>query len=109
MNTCNCIENTLLKIKPSFFCLDNNQILRLFRYEPYLVYQIVFYSLFFFAPTIGILIVSILIGVAVMTRTPKMGTQKKKKQILAVTQLVLIVMSFLIGYIPFTGEIKELF
>ncbi|XP_076818861.1 neuromedin U receptor homolog nmur-2-like [Clavelina lepadiformis] len=77
-------------------------------YETYTLYQKICYSTLLYAPSIGVVLLSILIGATVRSRLSKMGSstnneKKKKKERQAVLQLLLIVLSFLIGYIPFTA------
>jgi len=80
-----------------------------YRYDHYTTYQKVFYPLFLYAPTIGVILMCVLIAGSVRSNMhPDHSTQNtqkwqtKAKQ--AVLQLFLIVVSFLIGYVPFTGE-----
>ena len=62
------------------------------------------------APTVGVVILSILIAAAVSRRPAISITQqgaavRRRKEKQALRQLALIVFSFLLGYIPYTGNI----
>lgn len=71
------------------------------------------YPLFFVVPIIGVLILSILIGVAVRSHTKSSvaGKQSKGKRLIkerqAMLQLLLIVFSFLLGYAPFLSRLPN--
>nr|XP_026690745.1 blue-sensitive opsin-like [Ciona intestinalis] len=75
-------------------------------YDQYTLATKVCYSIFLYAPSVGVVFLSILIGITVKSR-PSMSSQedgkRKQKEKQAVLQLVLIVVSFLIGYVPFTA------
>jgi len=82
----------------------------IFRKSEYLLYQRIAYPIFLYVPTIGITVICCFMIVMVRKRSKKIAeTQKEKKQKRkgkkAVIQLVLIIIAFLIGYIPFTGRL----
>jgi len=80
------------------------------RIKPYLAYQRVAYPIFLILPAIGVLIFCVLVALIVKSRTRQMkrltNQQQKRltKEKQAVVQLVLIIVSFFIGYIPYIGK-----
>ncbi|XP_078481740.1 neuromedin U receptor homolog nmur-2-like isoform X1 [Ciona intestinalis] len=76
--------------------------------DKYILYQKVAYPLFLYIPTIGVVITCILIAVTLKRRSGRANLNKKEERRLrkerqAVLQLILIIVSFLLGYIPFTA------
>nr|XP_039267545.1 growth hormone secretagogue receptor type 1-like [Styela clava] len=80
-------------------------------YEQYTLFQKIAYPLFLYGPLVMVVLVSVMISFQVyattQTRAAKSANEtasvkRKKKDKQAVGQLILIVLSFLIGYIPFT-------
>jgi len=76
----------------------------------YLTYQLVAYPIFILLPAVGVLVFCLLVAFTVKyrSRTIKLPTSQQqarlKKEKQAVVQLLLIIASFLIGYIPFIGK-----
>ena len=80
-----------------------------FRLDQYKIFQNVTFPLFLYVPTFGVVIVCIYIIAVVKMRarnSPQSTKQERQrtKEKQAVLQLVLIIVAFLIGYIPFTGD-----
>ena len=94
------------------FNTDNFITYYFYRLKEYKIFQNVTFPVFIYVPTFGVVLVCIYIIVIVKIREKtKLTSQekKKKKEKQAVLQLVLIIVAFLIGYIPFTGKKNHLF
>ena len=81
-----------------------------FRLNEYRIFQNVTFPLFLYVPTFGVVLVCVYIIAVVRVRaksSPSSNKQEKqqKKERQAVLQLMLIIVAFLIGYIPFTGRL----
>ena len=80
-----------------------------FRIRNFRIFQIFAYPLFLFVPTIGIAIICCSIIWLVRKRSKDNVASKKEKQHTkerqAVVQLTLIILSFLLGYLPFIGNV----
>jgi len=79
------------------------------RYDHLKIYQNVVIPIFLYTPTIGVILMSSLIAVSVRShirhsQSTEIMQKKLTKEKQAMLQLFLIAMSFLIGYLPFTGK-----
>ncbi|CAK8697310.1 unnamed protein product [Clavelina lepadiformis] len=78
------------------------------RLHSYVLYQKVGYSIFLYGPMVGVVVMCIATIIMVAMRTRKRATSKKleklqRKERQSTIQLVLIIISFLLGYVPFTA------
>jgi len=84
--------------------LMSKNIATMRRFNAYEIYQKTAIPLMLLGPSIAVIILSFLISLKVSsaTKLPSPKTRRRDRQ--AVLQLMLIVASFLIGYVPYIGE-----
>ena len=122
ISTVLCIDEIFIQLinechftffKDNFFLGFNQYVLfqkiSFFRFDKYVLFQKITYSMFLYAPTIGITLICcstialVKKRAVTVSKTEKDENQRRKEK-QAVVQLVLIIISFLIGYLPFTGK-----
>jgi len=85
-----------------------------FRVDSYRTFQNVSFPIFFYIPTIGVVTICGVLITLVRIRSKKIPASRKqekeqRKEKQAVLQLSLIICGFLIGYIPFTSILSNIF
>ncbi|CAK8671550.1 growth hormone secretagogue receptor type 1-like isoform X2 [Clavelina lepadiformis] len=72
-------------------------------FDVYTLYQRICFPVFLYFPSLGVIVLSVLIARKVHSKTDELNSIQRKKERQALLQLVLITLCFFIGYIPFTA------